>query len=245
MYFEEPLIPTGIDNLFYLAPIPVYFKQFDDNELADEVYDLGYKELSKVRRQMGQELPDQYDTIRQSTYSVNYDRKDRWVEPNELNPIGSRYFTPHNEFLNRPEASVKEIKKRCVEGFIDVLNKLNLKHNNNPKITESWLQYYEPTEGRGHNAHNHCRWSPDEAMPLSFVGGYYLSDGDPIADHPYSGAFTFHIRGMSYFIRPKKNMLMMWPYDIVHSVKPFYGKSCRSVINFNIQDNGPLPSKLI
>jgi len=29
---------------------------------------------------------------------------------------------------------------------------------------------------------------------------------------------------------------MIWPYDIVHSVKPFYGKTQRCVINFNIQD---------
>ena len=68
-----------------------------------------------------------------------------------------------------------------------------------------------------------------------FVGGYYLSDGEPIKDHPYSGVFAFHIRGMKYYIRPKKGMLMIWPYDIVHSVEPFYGKSYRSVINFNIQ----------
>lgn len=68
-----------------------------------------------------------------------------------------------------------------------------------------------------------------------FSGGYYLSDGDPIKDHPYSGVFSFHIRGMKYYIRPKKGMLIIWPYDIVHSVEPFYGKKHRAVINFNIQ----------
>jgi hypothetical protein len=31
-------------------------------------------------------------------------------------------------------------------------------------------------------------------------------------------------------------MLVMWPSDIVHSVKPFYGKTHRCVINFNIEN---------
>ena len=97
------------------------------------------------------------------------------------------------------------------------------------------MQYYDPYSGRGHNAHNHCRWSPEEAKPMMFSGGYYLSDGLPIKDHPYSGVFAFHIRGMKYYIRPKKGMLIIWPYDIVHSVEPFYGSEYRCVVNFNIQ----------
>ena len=78
-------------------------------------------------------------------------------------------------------------------------------------------------------------WQPSEEPQVGYSGGYYLSDGEPIKDHPYSGAFCFHLRGMSYFVRPKQGMLMMWPNDIVHSVKPFYGKKHRCVINFNIQ----------
>lgn len=116
-----------------------------------------------------------------------------------------------------------------------LLEYLNIECNSTPEITESWLQYYEPTSGRGHNAHNHCRWHHSEAKPVMFAGGYYLSDGDPIKDHPYSGVFAFHVRGMKHYIRPKKGMLLIWPYDIVHSVEPFYGKTHRAVINFNIQ----------
>jgi hypothetical protein len=235
MYFHNPLWPSGQDNLFLLAPIPVYVKQFDDHELHDLVYDLGFNELTSEQKLMGQELPEQYDHGRQDTYEVNYNRMDKWVEPTEFNPIGSRFTVPTNEFLAREEECVKEIRKRCTDGFNNFLNMLDFKHNNNPTITESWIQYYDPTSGRGHNQHNHCRWSHEESTPLSFVGGYYLSDGEPLSDHPYSGVFTFHIRGMSHFIRPKKGMLIMWPSDIVHSVKPFYGKTHRCVINFNIQ----------
>ena len=64
---------------------------------------------------------------------------------------------------------------------------------------------------------------------------YYLSDGNPIKDHPYSGTFAFHIRGERHYIRPKAGMLMMWPHDLLHSVAPFYGETYRTVINFNIE----------
>ena len=84
-----------------------------------------------------------------------------------------------------------------------------------------------------------CRWDPNEAPFIGFSGGYYLSDGEPFADHTYSGAFVFHVRDYDYYIRPKRGMLILWPYDIVHSVTPFYGKSHRCVINFNIQVDKP------
>lgn len=238
MYFQDPLMPTKNENVFQLAPIPVYIKYFDDNELHDEVYKMGFQSLTEDQKLMGQELPGQYDYERQSNYQVNYPRRESWVEPTEFNPIGSRFSVPPNEFLNFGNDKVKTIKERVRSSYTYFLDSLGFKHNNNPIITESWIQYFDPTSGRGHNQHNHCRWSHDEQTDLNFVGGYYLSDGDPIADHPYSGVFTFHIRGFSYFIRPKKGMLMIWPYDIVHSVKPFYGKTHRCVINFNIQ-NGP------
>ena len=238
MYVQRPLVPTSQPNLFHLAPIPVYMKVFGDDEFHDEVYTFGFENLTPQQKLMGQELPEQYDINRQSNYSVNYDKREMWVEPTEYNPIGSRFWTPPNDFLDMDNENVKKIRRRVESGYMELLDMLGFQHNRKPDITESWIQYYNPTEGRGHNAHNHCRWQPNEETTLNFSGGYYLSDGDPIADHPYSGVFTFHIRGMSHFIRPKKGMLIIWPYDIVHSVKPFYGKTHRCVINFNIQDEG-------
>lgn len=238
MHFKKALIQSQEGSpIHYLAPIPVYMKQFDDDDLHQRVYDLGIEKLDAVQKQMGQELPEQLDSERVKSYSVNYDRQDDWVEPNEFQPIGSRFFTPPNNFLNTPDPDVQVLVDRIKSGYIELLETLQLKNNRNPEITESWMQYYDPYKGRGHNAHNHCRWSPEEASPTCFSGGYYLSDGEPILDHPYSGVFTFHIRGAAHFIRPKKGMLIIWPYDIVHSVKLFYGKSNRVVINFNIEDS--------
>jgi hypothetical protein len=244
MYFKEPLIKTETENIFHLAPIPIYMKTFDDDSLQDESFDLGKNILSPKQKLMGQELPGVVDIDRLVEYKLNYDRRDFWVEPTEFYPIGSRYFTPPNDFLNRTEDCVKTIKKRCEDGFNELLNSLEFNHNNRPFIRQSWIQYYNPTSGRGHNHHNHCDWGSTGLEPYSFVGGYYLADGEPSIQHPYSGTLTFHIRGMSHFIRPKKGMLLIWPYDVVHTVNPFYGKSERCVINFNIQ-GVPKPTKML
>ena len=135
-----------------------------------------------------------------------------------------------NDFLEAENADVDVINRRIKNGFKELIATTK-----EPVITESWLQYYEPTEGRGHNAHNHNRWQFNEERPNMYSGGYYLSDGEPIKDHPYSGVFAFHVRGEKHFVRPKAGMLLIWPHDIVHSVEPFYGKKHRAVINFNIQ----------
>ena len=234
MYFKQPLIETPDEHVFHLAPIPVYQRIFEDT-LTDRVYQLGLETLTDTQKRMGQELPKQYDEERQSHYGINYNRQDQWVEDHELPPIGSRFFTPPNDFLNNHDEDVQIIRRRIEGGFLQLLKSIQVEPKDKPTITESWLQYYDPYSGRGHNAHNHCRWHHEEAKPIMFSGGYYLSDGNPIQDHPYSGVFSFHIRGMKYYIRPKKGMLIIWPYDIIHSVEPFYGKEHRAVINFNIQ----------
>lgn len=234
MHFKKPLIETQDEYIFQLAPIPIYQRVYED-VLNDKVYKLGLDTLTDTQKQMGQELPKQYDEERQSHYDVNYDRQEQWVEDHEFPPIGSRFYTPPNNFLDNQDEDVQVIRRRIEGGFLQLLKAMQIEAQGKPTITESWLQYYDPFSGRGHNAHNHCRWNHEEAKPVMFSGGYYLSDGDPIQDHPYSGVFAFHVRGMKYYIRPKKGMLIIWPYDIIHSVKPFYGKEHRAVINFNIQ----------
>lgn len=234
MYFNRPLIPTSDEYVFQLAPIPVYQRIYDD-KISDKVYELGKKILDDEQKLMGQELPNRYDSDRQSSYEINYERLDEWVENHEFPPIGSRFYTPPNGFLDLDDELVGIVKRRIFNGFYHLLDSLGFKHSNDAIITESWLQYYDPYSGRGHNAHNHCRWHHNETGMIMFSGGYYLSDGDPIKDHPYSGVFSFHIRGMRYYIRPRNGMLIIWPYDIVHSVDPFYGSKERAVINFNIQ----------
>lgn len=235
MYFKNPIIESGIDDIKFLAPIPIYQHQFNDDVFHEKVYKYGFDKLTAAQKLMGQELPGRFDKERQDNFNIWYNKEDSWVENTEFQPIGSRFFTPPNDFLDIDDPYVKFIRSRIEKGFLHLLDSIEYKHDSTPLITESWMQYYDPYSGRGHNAHNHCRWSSEEVKPMMFCGGYYLSDGLPIKDHPYSGVFAFHIRGMKYYIRPKKGMLIIWPYDIVHSVEPFYGEEHRCVINFNIQ----------
>ena len=229
--------PTSRENIFNLAPIPVYKRVYESDIITQRTYQFGLNILDAEERRMGQELPGQYDYERQSTYEVNYDRQEEWIENHELQPIGSRLYVKPNDFLEAENADVDVIKRRILAGFKELigLDVGYFDYVEEGTITESWLQYYEPTEGRGHNAHNHNRWQHGEEKPKMYSGSYYLNDGNPHLDHPYSGAFAFHIRGEKHFVRPKEGMLLIWPHDIIHSVEPFYGKKHRAVINFNIQ----------
>ena len=241
MYFRKPMIQSNMDWIQYLAPIPVYKRQFDDDAFHERLFQLGFTELNDAQRRMGQELPGQYDQERYENYNDWYGNQEEWVEDG-FPPIGSRFSVPPNNFLELDNDDVREMRRRIVEAFDYTLKHIEMVPGDselNPTITESWAQWYEPHHGRGHNKHNHCRWDPNEAPYIGFSGGYYLSDGEPFPDHTYSGAFVFHIRDYDYYIRPKKGMLILWPYDIVHSVTPFYGKSHRCVVNFNIQCDNP------
>lgn len=241
MYFRKPMIQSNMNWIQYLAPIPVYKRQFDDDAFHERLFHLGFTELNDAQRRMGQELPGKYDQERYENYNDWYGNQEEWVEDG-FPPIGSRFSVPPNNFLELDNEDVKEMRRRIVEAFDYTLKHIEMVPGDaelNPIITESWAQWYEPHHGRGHNKHNHCRWDPNEAPYIGFSGGYYLSDGEPFPDHTYSGAFVFHIRDYDYYIRPKKGMLILWPYDIVHSVTPFYGKSHRCVVNFNIQCDNP------
>ena len=90
MYFKQPLLESGTQDIFHLAPVPVYMKVFDDEDLHDRVYKLGKEVLSDKQKLMGQELPNQYDTDRQKWYDYPNDHTDQWVEYDEQIPIGSR-----------------------------------------------------------------------------------------------------------------------------------------------------------
>ena len=179
--------PTNKENIFNLAPIPVYKRIYENDIVTNKAYDFGLRILDAEQRRMGQELVDRFDSERYSTYEVNYDRREEWIESHELQPIGSRFYVKPNDFLDVENSDIDVIKRRILAGFKELVGEEGT-------VTESWLQYYEPTEGRGHNAHNHNRWQYEEEKPKMYSGGYYLSDGEPHPDHPYSGVFAFHER---------------------------------------------------
>ena len=50
-------------------------------------YELGLKVLNDSQRQMGQELPNQYDYERHYEYEINYDRQEDWIENMNINRL--------------------------------------------------------------------------------------------------------------------------------------------------------------
>ena len=113
--------PTSKENIFNLAPIPVYKRIYEDDIVTNRTYQFGLNILDAEQRRMGQELPGQYDYERQSNYEVNYDKQDEWVEKHELQPIGSRFYVNPNDFLEAENSDVEVINRRIKNGFKEIL----------------------------------------------------------------------------------------------------------------------------
>ena len=69
--YNNPFHKTDKENIFHLAPIPVYKRVFENCPVTENLYFLGKKILTSTEKQMGQELPDVYDKERQDGYEVN------------------------------------------------------------------------------------------------------------------------------------------------------------------------------
>ena len=66
----------------------------------------------KNKNKWGTRVAGKLDTQRIESYQVNYQRKDNWVEvENEFHPIGSRFYTPPNNFLDLDNQDVKILRK--------------------------------------------------------------------------------------------------------------------------------------
>jgi Putative 2OG-Fe(II) oxygenase len=100
------------------------------------------------------------------------------------------------------------------------------------EFLESWIQFYK--DGDRKVLHNHERYG-HPFMENMWVGTYYIDDGAPDPSMKYAGVLSFRIRNENYLFRPEPGLLMLWPYDLLHEVHPFYGSRNRIVINFHIR----------
>ncbi len=235
----QVLRPSGHEHVFELAPIPLYYRLFDEPGLNENLLRLAKSCLTDRDRQMGEELPELIDAHRESkmrSYAPEYlvGTTDAWIEQRENLPIGSHYWYPPNNFLAHHDPDVDKIRATILAAFSSTLRAIGYKDFSPPKISESWIQFYNPKSGHGHRLHSHTRYRKEEETYIMWSGGYYLDDGQPLADHIYSGKFVFNVRGYSYVIKPRPGLLMMWPNDILHEALPFYGHRDRVVLNFNL-----------
>lgn len=216
-----------VGDLFHLAPIPIVYHRIARPDLASWHSEL----IREARRAMPEavlEVPD-VRHVRDMGKAPRFDH-DTWSE-DQIAPVGVWHRVPTNNFLNLEADVVKELRAAIENRYLSALSALERSEGRSAWISESWIQFYK--NGDYKVLHNHERYGPPYPTER-WAGAYYMDAGDPDSTMPYSGMFSFSIRGTSYYVRPEPGLLMMWPADILHEVHPFYGARERVVVNFNI-----------
>jgi len=206
----------------------VYYRELDEGDLAGDLNGA----LTEVARQAMPEPVLEVPDVRHARTlgSVPEFDDSSWAEA-QTTAVGVWHRVPVNQFLDVPEAPVQRLRSLIEDGYRSAVAAVEGAADVEPWITESWIQFYK--DGDYKVLHNHERYGPPYP-DRRWAGAYYIDDGGPDPAMPYSGVFSFSIRGVSYFIRPRAGLLMLWPADILHEVHPFYGERDRVVINFNI-----------
>lgn len=226
--FRTPNILHRVSgDLYYLAPIPVIWHQVKSRDIEAWHEDL----VSLAREQMEEpilEVPDVrhiHDLGRPPNFN-----EPTWAEE-QLPAVGVWHRVPTNGFLGIDASPVHRLRELIESQYFNGLVALGISGTGNPWISESWIQFYK--DGDYKVLHNHERYGPPYPSNR-WAGAYYVDDGQPDPTMPYAGVFSFSVRNVNHYVRPRPGMLLIWPADILHQVHPFYGARQRVVINFNI-----------
>lgn len=222
-------------DLHHFAPVPLIYR------------DIGFEDLEQFNRELADVARAAFDdTVLEVPDRRHIDdlgrapemRDDVWTET-QVTAVGVWHRVPTNNLLDRPEHVVKRLRAVVEERFLFALSATGVLEPDErvePTITESWIQFYR--NGDDKVLHNHGRYGPPYPRH-QWSGAYYLDDGAPDPDMPYSGVFSFRVRGENHFVRPRAGLLMIWPADVLHEVHAFYGRQERIVVNFNINAGFP------
>lgn len=132
---------------------------------------------------------------------------------------------------------VAEVKQCIKELFIDAFQDPVFIDDNNINITESW--YHITQYGGYHDVHNHNESgmsgiyyvSVDECTSSSGANRFYRPFNS-VADESY-GPLKFIMSDLNFEV-PTNGKIIMFPGFLNHSAIPYYGKSDRIIIGFNI-----------
>jgi hypothetical protein len=218
------------EDLHHFAPVPLIYR------------DLGFEDLDDVNRELAGiarrafdaavlEVPDRRHV--EDLGRPPEMRDELWTE-SQVTAVGVWHRVPTNNLLDLPQDTVKRLRSVVEERYLFALSgtgALAPGEHVEPVVTESWIQFYKNCDDKV--LHNHGRYGPPYPEH-QWSGAYYLDDGDPDPDMPFSGVFSFRVRGENHFVRPRAGLLMMWPADVLHEVHAFYGRRERVVVNFNI-----------
>lgn len=223
---SDILLPVA-DDLHHLAPVPIIYHLFHASDI-----DTFHLDLIRIARESLTEPEREVPDVRhQDDMGQRFEfTDDSWSE-RQPPAIGLWHGVPTNSFLDNPVPSVQRLRSLIEDRYRFALQATGGVDAENPWISESWIQFYKDSDDK--ILHNHERYGPPYPEER-WSGAYYLHDGQPDPAMPYAGMFSFRVRQVNYFIRPKAGLLLMWPSDILHEVAPFYGKDERIVINLNI-----------
>jgi len=221
---KPELIPFE-GNIYHLAPVPIVYKIFEENkELNKEIIASAKKNFQeKILEVPDERHVDELGTKRDFTAPT-------WKET-QIPAVGIWHSVATNNILNIQEDPIIQLTDIIKHEFATVIKKTTDLTSVNSYISESWIQFYK--NGDKKVLHNHERYGPPYPENR-WAGAYYLDDGEPDENMPYSGVFSFRIRQSNHYFKPVQGMLLMFPADILHEVHPFYGQRERIVINFNI-----------
>ncbi len=232
-------------HLHLLDPIPVWKRKIEASEVGGDLEKFNNRLLEIARgfyHDWQLEVPDERHVNSKSMLPMDEYKKmdEREFFEHPTHPaVGKWHLVPTNNFFSLEDPEVKHLKNLILNDYRTALEEyMKYEYDGFLQDTrffmdESWLQFYK--NGDYKVLHNHLRYNlePTEHRNI-WAGGYYISDGDPDIYQPYSGRFSFNTRNKSYMIKPETGMIMLWPGDILHEVHPFYGRSERICVNFNL-----------
>jgi hypothetical protein len=227
-HVTEDVLTHVHGNVYHLAPIPIGWRVLSEEEQQDFHEDL----VAVARERYTDDLLDVPDERHiEDLGSVPPFPQTAWRERYGA-AVGVWHRVPTNNILHladrRPVAVLRnaikdlhrEVATEAGEEFVDT------------EFLESWIQFYQ--NGDRKVLHNHERYD-HPFIDNMWVGAYYIDDGAPENDKKYSGVLSFRIRNENYLFRPVPGLLMLWPYDLLHEVHPFYGSRHRIVVNFHVR----------
>ena len=231
----RPNIKEGVlhpfqGDVFHLAPIPLLYTIVQEPNL-DEIHADIVRTASRHFAPNVLDVPDERHLADMG--SVPEFPGDTWKEIHGP-AVGAWHRVPTNNFLNLEADCVRWLRRLLTKKHAELVAAVGEEEYKGTRFLESWIQFYR--NGDYKVLHNHQRYDYPYFEDM-WVGAYYLTDGDPDYDKKYSGLLSFSVREENYYIRPKPGLLVIWPYDILHQVHPFYGGSERIVINFHLRND--------
>lgn len=224
---SNKIIKLG-DDIIDMSPVPLLMETLPD-----------YETINKRIMEIISAIPDEYKLISKIHEHLDNDKYNdscKNMIDDKLCITCKGLNVKINNFLNTDEEIINSLKKTIFEKIIKTSNVLHSSNSLSLTLCMSRVQIYHNGDFIG--MHDHVKHDQTELNTEDDItywsGSYYISNGCPDSDKPFSGVLTFHTGHQEFHVKPEAGMLLIWPSDVVHHVNPFFGKSERIMICWNV-----------